>query len=45
LDEAAESYRLALQVLTTENHSQMYTKASNNLSRVLEKLRAGTDIK
>jgi tetratricopeptide (TPR) repeat protein len=45
LDEAAESYRLALQVLTTENHSQMYTKASNNLSRVLEKLRAGKDIK
>jgi tetratricopeptide (TPR) repeat protein len=42
LDEAAESYRLALQVLTPENHFPMYTGATNNLARVLEEMqRAG----
>jgi tetratricopeptide (TPR) repeat protein len=44
LDEAAGSYRLALQVLTSENHFPMYTAATNNLARVLEKQRAGKEI-
>jgi tetratricopeptide (TPR) repeat protein len=44
LDEAAGSYRLALQVLTPENHFPHYTEATNNLARVLEKQRAGKEI-
>jgi tetratricopeptide (TPR) repeat protein len=43
LNEAAEAYRLALQVLTPENHVPMYTGASSNLARVLEKQRAGKE--
>jgi tetratricopeptide (TPR) repeat protein len=43
LDEAADSYRLALQVLTPENHFPMYTGATNNLARVLEKQRVAKD--
>ena len=37
LEEAAESYRSALQVLTPENHFQMFTSASKNLAGVLKK--------
>jgi len=44
LDKAAESYRLALQVLTPENHLPNYTKATDNLAHVLEKLRAEKEI-
>ena len=45
LDEAANSYRLALQVFTPANHFPMYTMTTNNLARVLEKQSAGKDIK
>jgi len=44
LEEAAGSYRLALQVLTPENHSPFYTMAAGNLVRVLDKQCAGKEI-
>jgi Flp pilus assembly protein TadD len=40
LEEAAESYRSALQVLTPESHFQLFTGATNNLATVLQMLRA-----
>ncbi|MGA3011085.1 MAG: tetratricopeptide repeat-containing protein [Terracidiphilus sp.] len=43
LEEAAESYRSALQVLTPENHFQLFTGATSNLASVLHKLRARKD--
>jgi tetratricopeptide (TPR) repeat protein len=43
LEDAANSYRLALQVLTPENHFPRYTMATDNLTHVLEKLRAAKE--
>jgi tetratricopeptide (TPR) repeat protein len=43
LEEAAGSYRLALEVITLENHAPMYTGITGNLARVLAKLRAGKE--
>jgi len=45
LQEAVNSYRLALQVFTPENHLPNYTRANGNLASVLEKLRAIGEIK
>ena len=43
LEDANESYRLALQVFTHENHAPNHKMVSDNLARVLEKLRAETE--
>ena len=43
LEEAAECYRSALQVLTPENYFHPFTGATNNLASVLQRLRAEKD--
>jgi tetratricopeptide (TPR) repeat protein len=40
LDEAAEAYRMALEVFTPENHLPRYQMTARNLARMLEKLDA-----
>ncbi len=40
LDDAADAYRLALEVFTPENHFPRYTGTAGNLARVQAKLRA-----